>query len=246
MEKNYCLPCGSKIIKYHFFYPETEKFFDGYLKNSKDINPVCSVSVSPEYMKECRWLIDADEKSVSFLEFQSLMIATANSLLYYGCALFHGAALMWKKGGWIITAPSGTGKTTQLKNWKRLLKSDVKIINGDKPVIESKEDGFFYVCSSPWRGKEKYGIRGISVPLKGIIILERGMENQIIRISPEEAAFPLFEEFVSFPENKEQIQCQAAILKRLLNDVPVWKLINTGDEDSTSMTVTTLEKHLEN
>lgn len=241
----YSLDCGNLQLVYRFHYPETRTFFGRYLKECDSRADHCDISVTPEYMEECRWLIEDDEPSKAFLEFQSLMIATGNMLLGLDHALFHGVALLWKGNAWIITAPSGTGKTTQARLWKKLLQTETRIINGDKPILECRKDGSFYVYSSPWRGKEKYGVPGLSAPLKGIILLEQGSKNQIFRMKAEELVLPFFGKFVSYPENEEQILCQAEFLRKLINDIPVWKLINIGDEDSAALTIETLEKYLE-
>ncbi len=202
------------------------------------------ICLSSEYLEENRWLVDQNERLNAFLEFQSLMIATGNLLLENNRAIFHGAALLWKEKAWIITAPSGIGKTTQLKLWRNILKNNLKIINGDKPVLEYRNDETIWVYSSPWRGKEKYGIRDLCAPLGGIILLEQGKENQIIRVTSKEAALSLFVEFVSYPENSNQISHQGIILDKLLGTTPVWKLINLGDEDSANLTISTIEDYL--
>ena len=148
------------------------------------------------------------------------------------------------RSAWIITAPSGIGKTTQLKLWKSILKTDLKIINGDKPILECRNDGSIWIYSSPWRGKEKYGIKDLCAPLGGIILLERGKENQIDRIALNEAVLPLFVEFVSYPENTNQIRHQGFILNQIVNSIPIWKLTNVGDEDSANLTISTIEDYL--
>ena len=241
----YSLNCGSFTICYSFVYPETVCFFGRYITEYDGVSPEYSICVTPEYIEENHWLVDDGEKSHSFLEFQSLMLATGNELLLHNRALFHGAAILWKEKVWIFTAPSGTGKTTQVRHWKKLVKSTAKIINGDKPFLECRDDGFVWVHSSPWRGKEKYGRPGLSAPLGGIILLEQGNENQIMKMAPEEAVIPLFIEFVSYPENTEQIKHQADILDHVLSNVPVWKLVNLGDEDSAELTIETLNEYLE-
>ena len=242
---DYVLDCSGLSICYNFVHPETHNLFGSYLKAGQNDKVNHQISVNPGYMEEYRWLVDEKEKSKAFLEFQSLMIATGNFLLEHDRALFHGASILWKEKAWIITAPSGTGKTTQLRLWKRLLKASADIINGDKPLLECRNDGSVWVSSSPWRGKERYGRPGLCAPLGGIILLEQGDENQIVRMSPEEAVIPLFIEFISYPENTEQITHQAAILNHILLCVPVWKLVNLGDENSARLTIETLEQHLE-
>lgn len=244
-DKFYLLDCGGLFVRYSFICPETFLLFKGYLSEGTVVRSGIDIRVTKEFMEENRWLVNEDEKSAAFLEFQSLMLATGNELLMHARALFHGAALYWKGRAWILTAPSGTGKTTQLRHWRKLLKKEMKIINGDKPLLVMREDGTVLVCSSPWRGKERYGQRGLCAPLGGIILLEQGDHNEIMRLAAADAVIPLFTEFISYPENEEQILCQAKILDQILHKVPVWKLVNLGDEDSAAMALEALKHYLE-
>ena len=119
------------------------------------------------------------------------------------------------------------------------------MINGDKPLFECRDDSSVWVHSSPWRGKEKLGRPDMHAPLGGILLLEQGDHNEIRRLTPEEAVLPLFVEFVSYPECEDQIRGQAQILRQVLDTVPVWKLVNLGDEASARLTQQTLENYLE-
>ena len=237
----YSLNLGGYEIKYSFLVPGTCRIFGNYIKECDSDS--YDIRLTRAYMEECRWLVTEDTAD-DWLEFQSLMLATGNYILSVDRALFHGAAFLWKDKAWILTAPSGTGKTTQLKNWRNLLKKDIRIINGDKPVVTCK-DNKVYVSSSPWRGKERLGHPDLSAELGGIILLEQGDRNEITRLSVQEAVHPLFIEFVSYPDTVEQIRAQGQILDRILDHIPVWKLVNIGDMDSTTLTRDALVDFLE-
>lgn len=246
MEQNCYYYLGSGIqLHYSFLYPETRKYFDNYLTEHAEACPCFDVRVTSEYMEENRWLVDEDERCMPFLEFQALMLATGNMLLEHVRALFHGAAAFWRGRAFLLTAPSGTGKTTQLRHWKKILGKDMKAINGDKPLLECREDGTIWVHSSPWRGKERIGIAGLSAELGGILFLKQGEENRIKRLDTEDAVLPLFTAFVSYPEDTRQLEWQARILSRMLDCVPVWELTNRGDRDSAVLTIETLQQYLE-
>lgn len=239
------LDCGGFVLEYSFLYPGTRLFFGDYLKEEEACFGSPQICVTPEYMEENRWLVYEDENSQPFIEFQCLMLATGNTLLLHNRALFHGAALLWRGKAWILTAPSGTGKTTQLRHWRRLLRGGVQVINGDKPLLECRDNGSVWVHSSPWRGKEKYGKPNRHAPLGGIVLLEQGNRNDIRKLTTEEAVLPLFTEFVSCPECAGHIEGQARILWQILDAVPVWKLVNLGDEASALLTYRTLEQYME-
>lgn len=242
--ESYCLECGGLMIKYSFLHPETHSFFKEYLTLSNGAADM-ETQITPEYMQENRWLVDEKEQCLPFIEFQCLMLATGNALLTHHRALFHGVAILWRGKAWILTAPSGTGKTTQLRHWLRLQRKEIQVINGDKPLLECRKDGSVWVHSSPWKGKEGIGRKGLSASLGGIILLEQGKENQIHRMDLSEAVIPLFTEFVSYPENPDQIREQAGILRQMLEFAPVWKLINLGDEESARMTLNALADWME-
>lgn len=246
MEENFfVLDCGGLPICYSFIYPETCSLFEGYLSKGTADRKGIGIRVTDKFMEENRWLLNSDEESAALLEFQALMLVTGNELLIHNRALFHGAAFIWKGRAWIFTAPSGTGKTTQLRHSRKLLKKEMKIINGDKPLLVMREDGSVLVCSSPWRGKERYGQRGLCAPLGGIILLEQGDHNEVMRLAAADAVIPLFTEYISYPEKEEQILCQAKLLDQILHKVPVWKLVNLGDEDSAALALEALKHYLE-
>lgn len=238
----YSLNLGGCLVRYAFRYPETATIFGKYLReyDGEDYD----IRLAQEYMQECSWLV-TEEVPEDWQEFFSLMLATSHFLLPTGRALFHGASFLWNDKAWILTAPSGTGKTTQLRNWRNLLRRETKIINGDKPVIICHDDGTVEAASSPWMGKERLGHPNLQAELGGIILLEQGDHNEITRMSPQEAAYALFIEFVSLPDTAGQIVCQGKILEQVLDHVPVWKLINTGDMHSTELTRDTIAAYLE-
>ncbi|MBP3871777.1 MAG: hypothetical protein J6E46_12480, partial [Faecalicoccus sp.] len=137
--------------------------------------------------------------------------------------------------------PSGTGKTTQYRLWRNI-DTTVRMINGDKPILENRNNQII-AHSSPWNGKEKYGAAGISVPLKAIILLEQGIDNKIQHISGFDAVIPLFTQFIAYAYNTSILEKEAFFLDKMLDAVPVWKLMNKGDIDSAVLTHNTLEAY---
>ncbi len=108
-------------------------------------------------------------------------------LLQKDVLLFHSAAVMYRERAYLFAAPSGTGKTTHLKLWMELYGRDLKIINGDKPLLRLEKNGGFRVYGTPWSGKEGWQSKCSSL-LGGICFLKRGENNRIIRLPTEEAA----------------------------------------------------------
>lgn len=233
------------VVNYSFLYSATADFFKDYLVDVNTTFDELDIKVDHDYLIENKWLVNQNNQSDATLEFLCLMLSTGNELLLHRKALFHAVAVKWNGLAWIITAPSGTGKTTQLRNWRSILKKNIQIINGDKPFISCHNNGDIWIYSSPWRGKEKLGEAGSFGKLGGIILLEQGKKNEIIRLDPEDAVLPLLAEFVSYPENIDQIKGEADILNSILDAVPVWKLTNLGDLDSSQLTIETITKYME-
>ena len=241
----YYVDCGGIRLFISFLYSETAEYFQGYITGPYKEPMGITVSLDENYLNENRWLVAEAENSRSFLEYKCLMLAAGNTLLQYNRAVFHSVAILWNDRAWLLTAPAGTGKTTQLQHWKRILKRDANIINVARQIIEVCEDNTIWVHSSPWRGKEHAGSPGMKVQLGGIILLQQGKDNRINRMTDQDAVIPLFAEFISYPENSEQIRKQAEILEHMLESVPVWKLVNVGNMDSTILTIDTIKQYME-
>ena len=156
----------------------------------------------------------------------------------------HGVAFIWRGQAWLLTALSGTGKTTHYIQWKRQYGGEISIINGDKPVLDFSDEGIS-VHPSPWRGKENMGSMR-SAPLGGIIMLKQGQENAMRRVEPKEAVAELFMQFLFTRSTPLDVRRVCALEERLLQTVPVWQLVNRGDEASARLCHDTLAKEMYN
>lgn len=105
----------------------------------------------------------------------------ANSLLDYDTMLIHGSVVSTDGNGYMITAPSGVGKTTRTNLWAESIPNTI-VVNGDKPLIRCSEDEIV-VYGTPWSGKE--GINhNTAVPLRAIFFLERAKEGEKDTVNP--------------------------------------------------------------
>ena len=122
--------------------------------------------------------------------------------------------------------------------WKLCFGSEVKNLNGDKPLLEFREGGIL-VHPSPWRGKEGLGSLD-AAPLGGIILLEQSEENRMRRLLPAEAAGPLLTQLLFTRKNADDVRAACALEERLLAQVPVWLLQYRGDTASAALCRDTL------
>ena len=101
--------------------------------------------------------------------------------------------------------------------WKLCFGEEIQILNGDKPLLEFREDGII-VHPSPWRGKEALGSQQ-SAPLGGILLLEQSTKNSMCRLRAKEAAGPLLTQLLFTRKNTDDVRAACALEERLLAQV---------------------------
>lgn len=182
------------------------------------------------------------ESSEAYVEYMELCPVLSSALLPFGRAIFHAVAFLWQGRAWLLTAPSGTGKSTQYCQWKLLYGDQLQIINGDKPIVY-EQDGDVYVTSSPWTGKEMMSQR-LAAPLGGVLCLEQAEENRIRRLRAREAVGPLYAQFLYDHAGSEEVRAVCRLVEAMLRR-PVWLLENRGDADSVRLCRKTLSDWLD-
>ena len=110
--------------------------------------------------------------------------AFCRGILEQGRFFLHASAVVHDGAAYLFSGPSGTGKSTHTALWQELFPGSY-ILNDDKPVIWPGEDRIT-VWGTPFSGKTDLQVnRGL--PLKGICFLKQGSENQIRRVTEEQA-----------------------------------------------------------
>lgn len=154
-----------------------------------------------------------------FLDRAAIQRKMADFLLSKDVLMLHGSAIALDGRGYLFMAKSGTGKSTHTRLWREVFGERARMVNDDKPFI-SLEHGAPLLCGAPWSGK--HGLHSnISVPLHGICILERGKENRIWPICPEEA-MPMLLHQSYCPEGENEQH--RGLLERLAAATPLWRM----------------------
>ena len=153
-------------------------------------------------------------------EIESILLLRkiAERMLDFDTLLMHGAVVAANGEAYLFTAPSGTGKTTHLRLWLEKL-PDAYVVNGDKPLIIVGDTPL--ACGTPWCGKERMGTNAI-VPLKAIILMQRGEENAMRPLSFLEA-FPRLLGQSHRPEDAEKMRKTVRLLSALGKNVELWQ-----------------------
>ena len=164
-----------------------------------------------------------------FLERAAIQRAFAEYLMDHDTLLFHGSAIAVDEEGYLFTAHSGTGKSTHTRLWMQAFGDRAVMVNDDKPFLRLEGDQI-WLYGSPWSGK--HGLdANIRVPLKGICILERGLENIIQSICGKDALPMLFKQaYRPLDTSKEAIYGQ--LVERLSQMIPLWKMACNKNPDA--------------
>lgn len=226
---------------YALEFEDTIKRLKGFVKPDAEIsNDAPCISVGQSEYED--WQKIGNTTRNDFAEFSLLGCRTSEYLMDHQRFVFHAVAMRWHDRAWLITAPPGIGKTTQYKNLKELHPDEVSIINGDKPIVEIRDDGAF-VHPSPWTGKEGWH-DAEGAPLAGIIFLKHG-ENVIEPVSPKAMARSAYLSIFQSFDTGEVIQKSAKLAQQLLKSVPLWQLTNRGDLASSALIYDVMKKTIE-
>ena len=164
-----------------------------------------------------------------FLERTAIQRKYAEFLFDKKVLMTHGSTVAVDGKAYLFTARCGTGKSTHTRLWRQVFGSRAMMVNDDKPFLTITETGIL-ACGSPWSGK--HGLdSNITVPLQGICILERGKENRIHRISPEEA-LPMLLHQSYCPLDMEKHRQFEALVRILAERVPLWHMCCNMDRSA--------------
>lgn len=202
----------------------TDAFCKGYL--SKDqFSPVdLTATVTEEEFREEKKLSEAF--SDGYIENICLYRCICRNLPKLNRMLLHAAILEYEGNAYAFLGKSGTGKSTHTGLWLKYL-SQAKILNGDKPILESTKDGFL-AYGTPWMGKEGYGYNSVA-PLKGLCFLEQAKENSIKKLTPSEAVSLIFQQIL-LPEDEENATRTLELIDKMVSEIPCYLLKCTISE----------------
>ena len=156
-----------------------------------------------------------------FLDRTAIQRKTAEFLFDRDVLMTHGSTVAVDGKAYLFTAKCGTGKSTHTRLWRQVFGERAQMVNDDKPFLKLTENGVL-ACGSPWIGK--HGLdSNITVPLQGICILERGKENRIERILPEEAIPMLLHQSYCPLEEAKREQFET-LVKQLAEKTPLWRM----------------------
>ena len=170
-----------------------------------------------------------------FLERAAIQRQFAEYLLTKNTILVHGSTVAVDGLAYLFTARSGTGKSTHTRLWREVFSSRAAMVNDDKPFLQIT-DNEILAHGSPWSGKHGLDSR-ICVPLQGICLLERGIQNQI-RPAKSEELTGLLKGFR--PRTPEQAAQYAHLLEKLIQQAALWHMDCNKEPDAAKLAFHTM------
>ena len=176
--------------------------------------PDIFVSVTLEVVERERRL-EGDEFSREYLECMSVYREFCEQALFYDVLFFHASAVALDGNAYLFTGPSGIGKSTHARMWRKAFGKSVLMINDDKPLLRFRPDGV-YAYGTPWDGKHHLNT-DIRLKVKGVCILEHA-------------------------ENWDHRQAVKKMINLLLNRVPVYRLKCTASTQAACLARQVMEQ----
>ena len=166
------------------------------------------------------------------LEVSAAYRKIATQVTSFDTFMMHGSVISTSGNGYMITAPSGTGKTTRSRLWVKCIPDSV-IVNGDKPLVRVADSGV-YAYGTPWCGKEGWNVN-MAVPLQAIFLLERSEEgNQMTEISFAEA-FPLLLHQTFRPDDPDAKRKTLQLLRAMAGKIRVYRFCSEPTAEAVRM-----------
>lgn len=139
---------------------------------------------------------------------------------------FHAACVDTPLGGILFSGPSGIGKSTQARLWQ--IHRGGRLINGDRPILERRADGF-YAWGSPYAGSSRCYVNdccGVSA----VVLLGQAPRCSIRRLGPAEAFRRIYSGLTISLWDRQFAAAACDMAVELTQRVPVYELLCTPDK----------------
>ena len=228
---NFQIRLAGRLISIVYHYDRIYKKCRAYIAKEVAESDFVIETTKKDLIKEAeistKGITKKDERLVltmPYLETIAVFRKICEVLPKYNAFAMHGAVISSSGQGYMISAPSGIGKSARTKLWLKEI-PDSYVINGDKPFICIDEKAV-WAYGSPWCGKEGWNTN-TSVPLRAIFLLERvdeeKNENSSIRELTFSEAFPVLFQQTYCPQNAEALHRTLQLLKAMDGKVKFYR-----------------------
>lgn len=208
------------VIEIQNKYNYIENLCRDYIVNEGTPDLIASCTEN-EIKEEIQNFAEPSYANFAYCESVCIYRSISLQLPKYNAFLMHSAVIDVDGKAYAFTAQSGTGKSTHICLWKKLLGDRVVVVNGDKPILRFIEDKL-YIYGTPWCGKEGWNTNMRS-ELKGLCFLERAEENSIQPLEKTKAAERIMQQIL-MPKDPFGAISTLELMDKMLMKVDTWLL----------------------
>lgn len=238
-----CIPENKVYVEHNGFqqyiiYEDKHKNLTWTLRKSSNKENILVYKINNKWDK---WdLIYDATKTNGKYAFEYLHQIFSYSVLNHGGIVLHGVLMEYNGRGIIISAPSGTGKTTHARLWRD--NENALIINGDRALCGKDDDsGKWTGYGMPWCGTSGEYINR-KVPISAIVVLERDDENSIEKLEILDGFIHMLPNVIA-PNWEEKLMNNAVdMLQDMIENIPVYKLKCRPDLDAVKVLKAEIDK----
>lgn len=242
------------VIQIEHRYPYVYDLCKEFEVSGDEIRPDFSVCTTENgIQKEFKAYEQIYKRSLDFEDWKGLcesdrlITKICSKMPFYNAFMMHAAAVAVDGIAYLFTAPSGTGKTTHMLLWKKHFGDRAVIVNGDKLLLRFVDEKV-YVCSTPWKGKENFGLGpGAMVPVAGICMIEQNPENQIQFMPLDKVAVYLLQHKQMFipRDSEENFEQFWTLFSQLLSTTNFYLLRCNREADASRLSYLTMKRDFE-
>lgn len=209
--------CGGSVHGVHLM-PD-----GGYLFHLRDLQgTVCCVMRSTPDFRLCQVSLHGDTPAQHAYGLNNaLMMAYAFAAADHQTLLVHSSVIRCDGRAYMMTAPSGTGKSTHTRLWYDHIPG-CDLMNDDNPVLRIV-DGQPVVYGSPWSGKTPC-YRNVQAPVGAVVRIQQRPENSIRRLGPVDALAVLLPAMSNMKWDRRVYSGIYDTVTRLIGVCPIYEL----------------------
>lgn len=153
--------------------------------------------------------------------------------------ILHSASVLWNGKAVLFSAPSGTGKSTQVELWKKYI-NGVSGINGDRNLLYHN-NGQWFVCGFPWHGTSADCVNK-KAPLAAIAIIRQSKTDSIRELDNASKIKCIYSELSLNNWDVDFTNHTVELLDALIREVSIVQLNCTMDESAVQCLKERLER----
>lgn len=214
-------------------------FHDFKFPYPENIKPDLEINITMDDITRYRELVKLNTSKFT-CAWQTALDKIACWLPSQNALLLHSATFEVDGYGIAFAATSGTGKTTHMLNWQKLLGEKLTVVNGDKPIIRffDNEPQVPYAYDTFWNGKEHLG-NGSRTQLTHICFIERSETNYVTALRKEDAVNKIMSQ-IYIPKDPATLVKTLSLVDKLLSCCKLWVIHCNMDVESAEVAYKTI------